>query len=53
MLKDWKTTVGGLLAAIGLFLETVPDPAWMPYLGKALVMASIIFFGYNAADKGK
>jgi len=49
--KDWKTTAGAIIAAIGMGLSTIDDPAWVGLLGKGLMIAATIFFGYNAADK--
>ena len=50
-MKDWKTTVGGLLGTLGIGLQGIDDPAWVGMLGKVLVMAAFAYFGYQASDK--
>jgi hypothetical protein len=40
------------MVAVGMGLENIHEPGWVPYLGKALSMIAVLFLGYSAADKG-
>lgn len=49
--NNWKTTVGAVVAAIGIALSSIEDPAWLKLIGQLLTGTAIIFFGYNTKDK--
>jgi hypothetical protein len=50
-MTSWKTTIFGLIGAIGAYCVTVPDPSWLSYVGKFLVVLSPAAMGYFARDK--
>lgn len=47
---NWRTTLGGILAAIGQYLETIVDPAWVSAIGKVLSIAGVFIIGLTARD---
>lgn len=47
---NWKTTLGGILAAIGQFLESIQDPAWVGLVGRILTAAGLFLLGTSARD---
>jgi len=49
-MKSWKTTVCGLIGAIGAYLATTNDPSWLPTLGKLLSGVSVALIGFFARD---
>ena len=49
-MKSWKTTLCGALAALGAYLITVPDPAWLATVGKVLVGLGTAAIGFFARD---
>lgn len=49
-MKNWKTTVCGLVGAIGAWAATQVDPSWLPTVGKILVSLSIAALGFFAKD---
>lgn len=49
-MKSWKTTLFGAVAALGVYLEGVNDPAWLPMVGKVLVMLGTAGVGFFARD---
>ena len=48
-MKNWKTTAGGLAAALGLLLITSPNPTTQ-LVGKLLAAVGAAFTGYAASD---
>lgn len=48
-MKNWKTTVGGLFAAIGLFLVAQPNPT-MHLIGVILAPLAAALTGLVASD---
>ncbi len=50
MKKSWKTTLGGILMAIGSFLQTMDEPAWISVLGTTLVGLGGLLVGGSARD---
>lgn len=52
-MKSWKTTVAGALAAIGTYLITIPEPSWIPTIGKILVGLGTAAIGFFARDNDK
>lgn len=49
-MMNWKTTLGGILAAIGQFLETLVEPDWMPLLGRVMTAVGLFLLGASARD---
>lgn len=49
-MKNWKTTVCGLVGAIGTYLVTVTEPEWISVVGKILVGLSVAGLGLFAKD---
>ena len=47
---SWKTTLFGTLSAIGAYLATVHDPAWVATVGKALMALGPMLLGWFARD---
>lgn len=50
---SWKTTVCGLLGAIGTYLQTVKDPAWLSTLGQILIAVGVGGIGLFGRDDNK
>ena len=48
---NWKTTLGGILIAIGGFLQTMHEPAWVPILASVLIGVGGLIAGTQARDK--
>ena len=48
---NWKTTLGGILAAVGAFLVTVDDPSWLKFAGTVLSSLGALLMGTQARDK--
>lgn len=49
-MKSWKTTLGGLLGAIGTYLLTVQDPAWVQMVGMVVNALGLLILGGSARD---
>ena len=49
---SWKTTVGGLISAVGGVLMQVEEPKWMKSLGTVLLAAGPAVVGCCARDDG-
>ena len=49
---SWKTSVGGILLAVGLALTPLEDPAWLSTVGTVLAALGAAFGGVNARDNG-
>lgn len=47
---SWKTTLFGAMAAIGTYLATIHDPAWISTVGTILVGLSTALLGFSARD---
>jgi hypothetical protein len=45
---NWKTTLFGVLGAVGTYLAT--QPGWLGTVGSVLVAVSSALLGYFAAD---
>lgn len=52
-MKSWKTTLCGALAALGTYLLSIPDPAWISTVGKILVGLGTAGIGLFARDNDK
>ena len=52
-MKSWKTTVSGAVAALGTYLTTQTDPAWLPMVGKLMVALGTAGVGIFARDNDK
>lgn len=50
MNADVKTTICGLIAAIGTYLST-SQTGWLQILGQVLAGVGTLLLGYNAKDK--
>lgn len=49
-MKNWKTTVGGILAAIGAFLVN-SQTGWLNLVGQFCQAAGLFFLGFSAQDQ--
>lgn len=49
-MKNWKTTVGSLVIAIGTALITIEDPVWLKHIGNILIGAGGVLIGMLAKD---
>jgi hypothetical protein len=49
-MKNWKTTLGGILVAVGTFLTNVDDPAWVNLVGQVFVAGGAFLVGGMARD---
>lgn len=50
MNKDWKTTVSGLIGAIGAYFATLENPT-LKIVGQILTAVGIGLLGYHSTDK--
>lgn len=51
-MKSWKTTLGGALGALGTYLVTVDDPAWLQIIGQVFIGLGMLVMGLSARDNG-
>ena len=51
-MKSWKTTLGGALGALGTYLATVDDPAWLQIIGQVCIGLGMLIMGMSARDNG-
>ena len=51
-MKSWKTTLGGAIIALGSFLQTLEDPAWISVVGATLIGVGGLLVGGTARDNG-
>ena len=49
-MKSWKTSLGGLLVAVGTVASQVLTPAWVPVVGSAMVALGSVVMGVSARD---
>ena len=49
-MKSWKTSLGGLLTGLGLFLSSNENPT-LKHIGIILASLSALFMGWAARDK--
>ena len=47
---SWKTTLGGILSALGGILIQINEPAWCKTLGQILLAAGPTVIGMSARD---
>jgi hypothetical protein len=50
-MKNWKTTLGGILGALSVPLMASTDPR-VHFAGMGLAIVAATWFGYHAQDKG-
>lgn len=50
--KSWKTTLGGIIAAMGVGISKVEEPFWMSILGETLLGLGTFLIGWGARDNG-
>jgi hypothetical protein len=50
-MTNWKTTLGGLITAVGAYLQTVPEPTWLATVGKIMIGLGPLLIGFFAKDK--
>lgn len=50
MIKDWKTTVSGLIGAVGAYFATLENPT-LKMIGQILTAIGICLLGYHSTDK--
>lgn len=51
MKKSWKTTAGGIIAAIGVGIsQSMGDVAWLRTVGEFLQMLGALVIGFSARD---
>jgi len=50
MKGSWKTTLGGAIGALGTFLSTQHDPAWLSIVGQILIGLGMFIMGASARD---
>ena len=51
-MKNWKTTLGGLVAALGLFFLGLPNP-YLHLVGQILGPIGAALVGISASDSTK
>ena len=49
-MKNWKTTVGGILSAVGYVMTSSAEPVTHT-VGVCLTALGLLFTGYHASDK--
>lgn len=49
-MKNWKTTIGGILVAFGTGLQQIEDPAWIRHIGTILIGIGSALIGFFAKD---
>lgn len=49
-MRNWKTTLGGILAALGTSLINLHDPAWLSIVGQILQASGLFLLGVTAKD---
>lgn len=49
-MKSYKTTTGGILAAIGAYMSNQSDPWWMFKLGPIISAIGLGLLGFSARD---
>ena len=50
-MKSWKTTLGGILTAAGIFLESNDSPV-LSLIGQVLSAGGVFLIGLSARDNG-
>ena len=49
-MKDWKTTLSGLIGAVGAYFATSENPT-LKMIGQILTAVGIGLLGYHSTDK--
>ena len=52
-MKDYKTSVGGFMMALGAMIIQINDPAWVSSLGASFLAVGGLISGTQARDKKK
>ena len=52
-MKDYKTTIGGILLAVGAVMTQVTDPSWIGTVGASMLALGGLIAGTQAGDKKK
>lgn len=50
-MKNWKTTLGGAVGALGVYFAAQHDPSWLPIVGQVLTGLGIFIVGWGAKDR--
>ena len=48
-MKNWKTTLSGVLAAVGTYLAN-STTGWLQVIGQVMSGIALLLLGYNASD---
>lgn len=48
-MTNWKTTLAGLIAAIGTYLQS--QSGWLQIAGQVISAIGLLMLGHSAADK--
>lgn len=49
MKSNWKTTVAGIIAAVGTYLQT--QTGWLQVAGQVISAVGLLLLGHSASDK--
>lgn len=49
-MKSWRTTLAGAIGALGAYLVTVNDPAWLQIVGQVCIGLGMLLLGTSARD---
>jgi TM2 domain-containing membrane protein YozV len=52
-MKNWKTTIGGILFSIAQILYLIQTPDWIPYIATSFAVAGGLILGISAQDAMK
>jgi len=50
MKQDWKTTLSGLISAVGAYLASCENPT-LKLIGQILTPVGLALLGYHSTDK--
>ena len=48
-MKNWKTTLGGIIAAVGTYFQS--QEGWQHIIGQVLSAVGLLLLGHSATDK--
>ena len=49
-MQNWRTSLAGTAAALGVAAQQLPDPPWMKVAGLIVSVAGLVAVGFFAAD---